>query len=699
MNRIKLLSGAMASRIAAGEVVTSPASVVKELVENSIDAGATSITVEIENGGRDLIRVTDNGVGIHAEDVALAVEKHATSKIADIDDLDAIATLGFRGEALFSMAAVSRFTVSTRTKDSIAGTVMKISGGANRSIMPAGLPEGTTVKVEQLFYNVPARQKFLVSSRNEAARVSAIVSRMILSHPELAVKYINNGSVTYQSRGGGALLDALITVYGNDIADKVTELSFSEGDICIHGYISKPSSLYKKANNITFILNGRYISSKLLHDALIAGYGERLLRSHFPFAVINITLPPGSVDVNVHPNKTQVLFSDEAALHGALMAAVEKALEGSPTPELKLEAATHQEADVPPAGNEDAADQALSRGLDVYSKQDAAPLTYKAEQILARDITTNKAPVFNEAEQGGRSASENAETAAEHKGAEEPFAQANDAGKYFSPQEKNVYDTAYSQHDLGTDGAALKRMAAPLDAAGGARLADSSGALAQTERFEQIMDDIITQAKSSEPSRQTEIEDVRQLVDYTVIGQAFNTYLVVEYGETLYFIDQHAAHERINYEEMKRGMEDGMPSQQLLTPYIKKFSQSDFDLIADNVELLSQLGFELEEFGPLTYKFSALPTVVEHTGMDSLTDEVVSEIKSSKKNIVLARDRVIQAACKHSIKAGDALSGHQISSLLKEITAMQAIPACPHGRPVAIAVKKSELQKGFMRIV
>ncbi len=644
MNRIKLLSGEIASRIAAGEVVTSPASVVKELVENSIDAGATSITVEIENGGRDLIRVTDNGVGIHTEDVALAVEKHATSKISDFDDLDAIATLGFRGEALFSMAAVSRFTISTRTSDSISGTVMKVSGGANRSIMPAGLPEGTTVKVEQLFYNVPARQKFLVSSRNEAARVSAVVSRMILSHPELAIKYVNNGGVTYQSHGSGKLLDALITVYGNDIAGRVTELSYAAGDIEITGYISKPSSLYKKTNNITFILNGRCIGSKLLHDALVSGYGERLLRSHFPFAVVNIKLPPQSVDVNVHPNKTQVLFSDEAALHGALFAAVEKALSASPTPELKL------------------AEPAVAAAREPIAEQE---LSATEEQTVLE---------------------EKAQSAVKEQKSE------------VAPSKASVYEASYAQQDLSIEKESLRRMAEPFGFDGEAKLADSSGGLVQTERFEQIMDDIITQAQH-EPAVQTEIEDVRKLVDYTVIGQAFNTYLVVECGETLYFIDQHAAHERMNFEDMKRRAEGGMPSQQLLTPYIKKFSQADFDLIADNAELLSQLGFELEEFGPLTYKFSALPTIVEQTGMDSLTDEVVSEIKSSKKNVVLARDRVIQAACKHSIKAGDALSDTQIAALLKDITSMNAIPNCPHGRPVAIAVTKSELQKGFMRIV
>ncbi len=641
MNRIKVLDGAVASRIAAGEVVTSPASVVKELVENSIDAGASAITIEIANGGRDAIRVTDNGSGIVAEDVQLAVEKHATSKVRDFSDLDAIDTLGFRGEALFSMAAVSRFTISTRTKDSISGTVLKINGGGGKSIMPAGLPEGTTVKVEKLFYNVPARQKFLVNSRNEAARVGNVVSRLILSHEELSIKYINNGKVVYHSSGNGKLLDALIAVYGFDIADKVLEMRHEENGIVVCGYISRPSFLNKASGNITFIVNGRYIQSKLLHEALVQGYGERLLKSHYPFAVLHITMPSKWVDVNVHPNKTQVLFSNDAALRESIVTAVGEALWDNLPPML--------------------------------------PLNIVPEPRRETEVAPEAAAHFAETEQ-------------------EAVAKALPL-----PQDKptQALDTAVESHETATKLPVLnsdKYLNNKLHTA-----ADSSGKIADainSKHFEKIMDEVIEQAQEKQLAVQTEIQDVRQLVDYTVIGQAFQTYLIVECENTLYLIDQHAAHERITYETLKENVNKGLgTSQQLLTPYIKKFSPADFELVSSHIELLEQLGFEIEEFGPLTYKFSALPTQVEQSGMDSLTDEVVFEIKNNPKNVLLAREKVIQAACKHSIKAGYSLAEEQIAALMDDITQMDAIPTCPHGRPIAIALTKSELQKGFKRLV
>jgi DNA mismatch repair protein MutL len=327
-DRIKLLSDDTSKRIAAGEVITGPAAVVKELVENSIDAGAGNITIEIADGGKELIRVSDNGSGIHSEDMLLAVQKHATSKISGLNDLGSISTLGFRGEALASMAAVSRLTISSRMRGSGVGSVLTVNGGGAPFLEAAGLPDGTTVKVENLFFNVPARKKFMKTAGREAAQVSDVVSRLILSHPEISIKYLSNGKLTYSSPGNGKLRDSMIAVFGMDIADKVLEVGYggTTDMISINGYITKPSVLYKTSKNMIIFLNGRYIQSKQVNEAIIKGYGERLLRSHYPLCVLELKIPYANVDVNVHPGKLQVMFYDADSVMEGMAAAVESAL-------------------------------------------------------------------------------------------------------------------------------------------------------------------------------------------------------------------------------------------------------------------------------------------------------------------------------------------------------------------------------------
>ncbi|MEG2957779.1 MAG: DNA mismatch repair endonuclease MutL, partial [Christensenellaceae bacterium] len=288
MNRINLLDETVYARIAAGEVVGNPAAVVKELIENAIDANATAITVEILQGGKELIRVTDNGSGIHPDDVLLTIQKHATSKLSKLEDLSEIATLGFRGEALCSIAAVSRLCISTRMHGSIEGAVLTASGQSEPLVVPAGLAEGTTVKVEDLFYNIPARRKFLKNTTQEAVQVTSIVSKLLLANPQISIKYINNGKTMFQSPGNNQLKDSILTIYGVGIANKIREVSYNNNEIRIDGYISEPAFLYKSTNHMNIYLNGRYIKSKSLQDSVIHGYGERLLRGHYPFAVLNI---------------------------------------------------------------------------------------------------------------------------------------------------------------------------------------------------------------------------------------------------------------------------------------------------------------------------------------------------------------------------------------------------------------------------
>lgn len=608
-NRIYLLDEAVYNRIAAGEVVVNPAAVVKELMENSMDAGATAITVEIVQGGKELIRITDNGSGILLEDLPLAIQKHATSKIRSVEDLADIGTLGFRGEALSSMAAVSRLTIQSRTPQSVEGGMLTVSGEHVPEVSSAGLAEGTTVKVENLFYNIPARMKFLKNTARETVNVTSVVSKLIFANPHISVKYISNGKQVYHSPGNGTLMDAVLSVYGKEIAHKVTAVDFVAGQVSLSGLISQPTFLYKSTNYMCFFLNGRYVQSKSLQAAVMRGFGERLLRGHYPFSVLHITVPHNCADVNVHPNKLQVMLYDEADVLEAVEHAVRGAL---------------NEHSAPPV-------------LDVP----AAPKTLRPETTDAREFP-------------------------ELRSAKKLYAEPQKAAQTPHAVVSRNFSNAYQYQP--------------------------------TQDFETLIESV-TEYNASTETQET-IDDVHRLLDYRVVGQVWNTYVIVECADSLYLVDQHAAHERINFKRMKKDAADGrVASQGLLVPHVATLPPEDFALLQQNSELLYSLGFDMEEFGPLTLKFNALPIQAEMSGAEKLIDEVLYELRNTKNDILLRRDAVIRASCRYSIKAGYQLSDAQIEELMKEITELEAIPNCPHGRPIAVVLKKSDLQKGFKRIV
>ncbi|MEG0629480.1 MAG: DNA mismatch repair endonuclease MutL [Christensenellaceae bacterium] len=606
MNRINLLDETVYARIAAGEVVGNPAAVVKELIENAIDANATAITVEILQGGKELIRVTDNGSGIHPDDVLLTIQKHATSKLSKLEDLSEIATLGFRGEALCSIAAVSRLCISTRMHGSIEGAVLTASGQSEPLVVPAGLAEGTTVKVEDLFYNIPARRKFLKNTTQEAVQVTSIVSKLLLANPQISIKYINNGKTMFQSPGNNQLKDSILTIYGVGIANKIREVSYNNNEIRIDGYISEPAFLYKSTNHMNIYLNGRYIKSKSLQDSVIHGYGERLLRGHYPFAVLNIGVAYSKTDVNIHPNKLQVMIDDEIDVIDAVESAVKLTLSKNTPPEIIL-----------------STDQPFFSQENHQSEEDSEisfPDFKSADRLYK--------PTVSKANQAAQSAN---------------------------------FLMDYPKYD-------------------------------EVQDFDKLIDSVI--AYGAKKEEQQIIEDVRTLTDFRIIGQAWNSFLIVESGENLYLIDQHAAHERINFERMKQ---NGADKQLLLIPYIATFTHADFELLKINHKKLQELGFEYDEFGPLTYKFDALPVQVEKSNEATMIDEILNELRNSPKEPLVLRDKIIRAACRYSIKAGYQLSDEQILELITEITKLNAIPTCPHGRPIAVVLTKTDLEKGFKR--
>lgn len=608
MNRIHVLDSAVAGKIAAGEVVTNPASVVKELVENAIDAGSTAVTVEIKNGGKSFIRVTDNGGGIYPEDVLLAVQKHATSKIANFEDMERISSLGFRGEALPSIAAVSRLAIKTRVSGETEGCILSQSENGF-AVKPAGLPDGTTVLVEDLFYNVPARLKFLRSAVSEASAISDLVSRLALSHPEISFKYISNDNLQFQSPGTG-LLDALTAVYGNTVRSRVLEVAAGEGEVRVSGFISNPNYLFKSAKNQTLLVNGRYVRSKKIADALSRAYGDRLLKGHYPFAVLEFAIPHNRVDVNVHPSKTSVLIQGEDEVLNLLDAAVKAAIQNISLPQMHMPQAP------------------------------AVQTKAKREPEILR-------PVPYEAAEASRTV-------------------------YPEPRQ------------YGVPALSVRESALP--------------AYTPPSAYTPAPAEFIPEAAEPEIEEQQIFAAVDDLIDYTVIGQIFGTYVLVQSGEAAYIIDQHAAHERMNYERLKAL--DTLLPQKLLIPYALKLSQADHDLLLGHADFLSGLGFGIEDFGAGTIKITSLPLRQDQGDVQALLEDVIDILQSAgRQDVSPFRDKIVRRACRTSIKAGERLSDAEMRELIRELRDSKTIPVCPHGRPVAIVLTKDELEKNFKRKV
>ena len=629
IKRIRVLEPQLANKIAAGEVVERPASVVKELVENSLDAGATAVTVEIRAGGTEYIRVTDNGCGITGEDVQKAFLRHATSKLVSAEGLDGIETLGFRGEALASIASVSHVEMRTRTEEDEFGTLIKLDGGEVFECMPCGCPQGTNIEVRELFYNVPARLKFLKAERAEAAAVGDYMLRLILGNTRVSFKFINNGKPVFHSAGDGSLENALLCVYGGDIAEHIKPVRYDDGYLLIEGfcgdeYVSKSSRVYQSV-----FVNGRYIRSQQISFAAQRAYNTRLMTGRFPFLVLNVTISPREVDVNVHPNKLTVRFRDEERVASAVMVAVREALEGRAEPAGEAPAG-YDPAEYTPAEpqiKQPAAEHEKPAIADVYSVFHAN----RDEKPAAENVVIPESPV----------------------------------------REKPVYYV----NDSASAGAAAER-------------ADVNGVLYYDFKPEE--------RKPAEKPEQIRLEAGA----FRIIGTAFDTYIMVEQDEAVYMIDQHAAHERLNYEKLIRG-ELRFDSQLLLTSQVIGLSPTEFACISENMERFRELGFEIDEFGPLSVSVHAVPTGTKADSIERLIHDMIGIImrQGSISELDVIRGALIQSSCKHAIKAGQPLDNAAIESLLSHYADGSTPLTCPHGRPVMVRITKREFEKMFKRIV
>ncbi len=623
MPKINLLPKEMAELIAAGEVVERPASVVKELVENSIDAGAKHITLEINRGGILYIRVTDDGCGISPADVPLAFLRHATSKIKTASDLEKISSLGFRGEALAATAIVSKVELFTKQKEDVFGTHYVIEGGNEVLREENGCPDGTTIIVRDIFYNTPARMKFLKKDVTEGNTVTAVFERIALSHPDISFKLIRDGKMTVNTSGDGKLYSAVYSILGREIASTLIPVE-TNGVISVSGYVCKPA-FCRKSRAVQYVfLNGRYVQSNTVMAAVEQAYKNSAMVGKYPAFIISLTIPFETVDVNVHPAKTQVRFSDERRIFDEVYIATKNAIvKGDTRPEIVLnKKPTH-----------------FSRMTTEQFKQET--LKAATSSVSKTFLPEQKKP-----------AEEN-ESRVTFKSDSTPFYEREDVKKYINQNKAVNVDIEVEEKE-------------PVE-------------------------------KSSQ-TQKTHIEKAVIFDDeIRYIGEAFSTYIIAEKGDSIYLIDKHAAHERINFNKLKK--EQTAESQQLLIPQNVRLSGEEFNAVLDNIPLLNKAGFDVEEFGGTAVIVRAVPAMLK-------SEDVTDMITEAAKNLIIKGvpeserlDRIYHTvACKAAIKGGNITSPKELENLAKTVLSDNDIMYCPHGRPVAFCLTRKELEKQFGRI-
>lgn len=669
---IHVLPPEVASKIAAGEVVERPANVAKELIENSIDAGATEIRVEVREGGRRLLRITDNGHGIPAAEAPLAFERHATSKLTTVDDLSRIATFGFRGEALYSIAAVSQLTLTTRHRSEDYALTLHLEGGILRQQSRAGAPVGTVVTVEQLFFNVPARQKFLRAAATEAGQINSVVQHFALAYPDRRFSFASDGRTLFQSTGSGNLLDVLVKVYGAEnarlmvpiglpaqgmavnpepsaIPDAAADIDFiadvtaamadappteptwaPTGAITVSGYVSLPTLTRANRSAIELFVNRRYVEDRSLTHAIVQAYHTLLPVGRYPLAVVLVDIDPATVDVNVHPQKTQVRFAEERRVYSAVQKAVRRAVvAAAPVPDMTMDDAGRLGA-APP-----------SRAPDVSSWSSRREAILGAGQQHAFDLPTPPPPV------------QPAPPPANDRDQPEPTASQRPA---WPPAESSPAEQAHT--------------AEPLPA----------------------------------PARPPLAPRTSQLPPLRVVGQVGSTYIIAEGPDGMFLIDQHAAHERILYEkylEQRYGTVAGAVAQQhLLEPLTLHFGTRLAGLVAAHVEELHHVGFAIEPFGGDSFRVRAVPSALAGEDPERVLEEIATSL-AERRNLVgeELEDALVKMVCKRAaIKAGQQLSDIEMQELVRQLELCQSPRTCPHGRPTMIQLAASELEKAFGRI-
>ncbi len=662
MPRINVLPKNIADLIAAGEVVERPSSVIKEFVENSIDAGATNIVVEIKNGGKTYIRVTDNGCGIDREDVKKAFISHATSKITNIEDLDAISTLGFRGEALASVCAVSRVELLTATPDSDFGIRYVIEGGEEILIDDAGCPVGTTIIVRDLFYNIPARMKFLKKDVQEGNYIATLIERIAVSNPNISFKFIRDGKLQFSTPGDNDLKSAIYAVFGKEFTDNLIPVHNEQNGLSVKGFITKPTAGRSSRAMQIFFVNKRYVKSVVFFSALEAAYKNSIMVGKYPACVLFIDMPYESVDVNVHPAKTEVRFFEEKKVFDCVYYGTLSALQ-----------------------NDTTRVQAKFSEAKIFSKP-----ADKGEQLKITEIEQTK-KTFEIKEFG--KAITGIETVVHSPIKEEPKQLDFLKDEYIKPSVSRI---VIEDNKVEKIKPVVEESKPKLDL----KINIDTAPINKTENIvikeKQVATENIEEVKVVE----TIEKPVKELsLNYKFVGEAFNTYLIAELDGKLILIDKHAAHERILFEKYKK---DGCgQSQIMLQPITVTLSPDEYSALIENTELLADAGYDISDFGDRCVKVSACPPELVDCNIADIVTEISGYLANNVKTLMPEKlDWILHSmACRAAVKAGNFTSSYEAEKFVENLLKREDIRYCPHGRPVMIEMTKKELEKQFKRIV
>ena len=676
MRRIAVLDQNTIDKIAAGEVVERPSSVVKELVENAIDAGATAITVEITDGGKKMIRITDNGSGMEAEQVPLAFLRHATSKIEKVEDLVHIASLGFRGEALSSIAAVAQVELITKTPSAISGTRYVIEGGQEQSLEEMGAPEGTTFLIRNLFYNTPARSKFLKSDMTEAGYINTLMEQLALSHPEISFKYIQNRQVKLSSSGNYSVKDVIYSVYGREIAKALLEVSYENDFMKIEGFVGKPEISRGNRSFENYYINGRYVKNKIITKAIEDGYKGFVMQHKFPFVSLRIEMDGNDLDVNVHPAKREVRFARETEVYTAIYETVRKAVthrELIPQVSVGKETPVSRTEQIKPGNVPEPFE--VKRRQEIYGSRTAAVSSYNSRPAVAAASTAFSPKTAED------SVRENSFYNSK------PFTKEEEEMFSGTLKEKNICENTVAQNTQNTQ--------------------ENSK---QPESPDTIPEESDTMPESPVPTeqpKQLELFEERLLAPesrsrHKLIGQLFDTYWLVQFEDNFYIIDQHAAHEKVYYERfVKLFKSQEIQSQYLSPPLIVSLSLEEESLLKANENYFRDFGFEIEPFGGREYSISAVPSLLLGMTEEEVFLEMLDHLSAdgTKDAFELFTARLATMACKAAVKGNHAMSPQEADKLIDELLTLENPYNCPHGRPTIISMTKTEIEKKFKRIV
>lgn len=702
MPQIHVLDQETINLIAAGEVVERPMAVVKELVENAIDAGANAVTVEIKDGGKALIRITDNGCGIAAEEIPLAFLPHATSKIQDAADLLAVSSLGFRGEALASVAAVSQLEMVTKTREALMGTRYVIEGGEEKTNESVGCPEGTTFIVRNLFYNTPARLKFLKTSPTEAGYINTALERLALSHPEIAFRFINQNQSKLTTAGNGNLKDVIYHIYGKEVASNLLEVHTEEVFAKVEGFLGKPVLSRGNRNYMNYFINGRYIRSNVIHRAIEEAYSQYTMQHRYPFTVLHLTIDPKYIDVNVHPQKMEIRFTREQEVFQSIYHAVSEGLKQREfIPEVRLQ------PEIKPKRQKERGNEPfeIRRRADCQTtnvESSAPKQKTEGENVPIAVLTQNdteqmqNAGAQNERNKQEQSANRQNEGTEQTQGTEiqdEKIKQAQGA----EIQKRN------SEQAQIKEGEAIL-MTAQNKASGNTQYAvpaHEANAPENRPLPDQVAEPIPIYGKQQSLFKDGALSD-QATKEIRMIGQVFSTYWIMEYEDNMYLVDQHAAHEKVLYERFMKQIREHQPMIQMTQPpIVLTLSMAEQQILQEHEELFATLGFQIESFGGREYAVSGVPAHLPAINTVAMLTDALDMLADHPGNRTpeLLLERVASMSCKAAVKGNHRLDIRQAEELIREMMTLDNPYHCPHGRPTMISMSKRELEKKFKRIV